>query len=126
MEPLAQFVGSLLGVGVGAALGIVLFLWLARAALERAVEQAQQRSLENYKSDLQRALQQERAFAEQAFARELDERRVLAQRDLESFKAELTLAAEVRRHVAAQKVKVLLQLADKFNMVLLSTWAIQP
>lgn len=80
---------ALLGVGVPAALGIAFSLWIARNAIAQAVTHAATTELSRLKSNLDK---------------ELEDHKSKLQRETERFRAELTLAAEMRRLVAAHKV----------------------
>ena len=51
----------------------------------------------------------------QSFSREVEREKRDAARDLESFKAQLTLDAEVRRQAAAKKVDVLVKFVEVIN-----------
>jgi hypothetical protein len=92
-------------IGGGGALSIIAggILWTTREAISKAVTQAGLREIERLKGDLAKELERERqTFARdlererQAFARDTERTRGLAAKELESFKAELTLAAECR------------------------------
>ncbi|WP_437649809.1 hypothetical protein [Sorangium sp. So ce362] len=65
-------------------------------------------AMERLKAQFSRELEEDR----RRFARDLERERVHAAQQLESFKASLLLAAEVRRQAAAKKVEALLYLVD--------------
>ena len=109
MMDLANALGSFLSIGLGGALTVAFFLYLARAAVARAITQAAQMEIEKRKAELAKGVEEYK----QTLARELEEVRARAAKDLETFKAELTLAAEVRRHVAALRVAALVSIVEQ-------------
>lgn len=91
---------TLLGVGVPAGFSIAFSLWLARGAIAKAVNHAAARELVRLKSSLDAELEDHK----KRLQLEVQQQQSLLQKDLERFRAELTLAAETRRLLAAHKV----------------------
>src|SRR5258708_9205616 len=89
-------------VGGGGTLGLIaaLLVFVTRNAIATAVTQAGNRELERLRGELNRSLETYKHELQQERERERD----AAAHILEQFKAELSLGAEVRRHVAARKV----------------------
>lgn len=93
-------------LGLGAGIGAIVFaacLRLAQGALVEAVRRAGERELEGLR---------------QNGAADLERMRQSAARDLEGFKADLALAAEMRRQVAAARVTALTRLSHGSRAVL--------
>ena len=91
---------TILGVGVPAGFSIAFALWLARGAIAKAVNHAAARELVQLKSSLDSELEDHK----KRLQLEVQQQHSLLQKDLERFRAELTLAAETRRLLAAHKV----------------------
>jgi hypothetical protein len=94
---------------------VAAVIYIVRGAVATAVQQAAARELETLRHTFTRELEE----ARQTFTRQIEQERADAQRALEGFKAELTLAAETRRHVAAARVKALGELAESGSLLLL-------
>ena len=92
---LISFLGQVLGIPVAAAFAVAVAVYIAKSALAKAVEQAGQQELERLRNSL---------------SKELEAQKAEAARTLESFKAQLTLEAEVKRQMAQRKVEALLEL----------------
>jgi hypothetical protein len=104
------------GVGLGAI--VLALLFIVRGAIATAVTQAGAKEIERLKGQLAGELEKER----QAFARELEQTRNAAARALEQFKTELTLGAELRRQVAAARVKAVGEILQKSTELLFAFW----
>jgi hypothetical protein len=115
-----ELIRTVLGVSVGTAVAIAVILYVVRHAVAKAVELAGQKELERLKVQLAAEIDEKRnAFTleleakREAFARELEAQRRGAAREIEEFKAELTTAAEIRRQVAAERVKAVMILVKE-------------
>lgn len=102
-----ESVTTLLGVGGGVAAVILVLALIVRGAISTAVTQAGRAEIVRLQGVLAESLEEKR----QAFHQALDAARTEGARDLESYKAELQLASEVRRQLAARKVEALLKIA---------------
>ena len=96
-EDLVKLVDAVLGLGPGAAMVLILLAATIGFALRTAVKHMAGREL---------------AAMNARFAGELEDKRQAAAGDLERFKAELGLTAEVRRHVATMKVEGVCKLVE--------------
>ena len=115
-----ELIRTVLGVSVGTAVAIAVILYVVRHAVAKAVELAGQKELERLKCELAKDIDDKRnSFTleleakREAFARELETQRRAAAREIEEFKAELTMAAEIRRQVAAERVKAVMTLVKE-------------
>jgi hypothetical protein len=110
-EEAARSVGdlvvTLLGVGGGTAATILLLVHIVKGAIVTAVKEAGKQELARLKAELDERLESKK----QEFATTMEQYRQVAERELETFKAQLQLAAEVRRQVAAKKVAALVEIA---------------
>jgi hypothetical protein len=95
-QALSLIVASLGGGGFSLAI-----LYMVRGAIATAITQAANREMETLKAKFAEQLEEKR----QAFAQDLERERHLAASALEEFKADLTLKAETRRHVASKRVE---------------------
>ena len=107
MSDAAEAVVTILGVGGGTAGAVLILANMVKNSIAVAVQQAGQRELVRLKSDLDESAAEKR----RQFDSTMEDFRRSAARDLESFKTELQLAAEVRRQVAAKKVEALIAIA---------------
>lgn len=116
---LDSLVGSAIGGGVTLGTVATVIVFVARAAIAKAIEHAGATELLRLSGKLDQELADKRAAFEReledkraAFAREMETLRQGAARDLEQFKSELALGSEVRRQVAALQVKAYTELAE--------------
>lgn len=98
---------TLLGVGGGTAVTVLLLVYIVKGAMVTAVKEAGKQELARLKADLDERLETKK----HEFERKMAELGRVAERELETFKAQLQLAAEVRRQVAAKKVAALVEIA---------------
>jgi hypothetical protein len=113
---------TLLGVGGGAAAAVLLLALIVRGAIVTAVREAGKQERARLQADLAQGL----AHTRQQFEADLERVRQRAARDLEIFKTELQLAAEVRRQVATKKVAALVSIGTAGEALLRDVLSVRP
>lgn len=109
MPELTRFVADLLGIGIAATVSALVCAFVAKSAIARAVDQAARREIEYLKGELAKELERMRM----SFQRDLELERQNAARSLEEFKAQLTVASETRRQLAALRLATVIDLMKR-------------